>query len=356
MLFRSSKIDVLLATRDLNFQEFAAMTLGECGLKIHTFSTEHECKEHIMVHSCAVMLLHESFLDSMSLADWTRYLRENSGLSELILGIHSHHDEAELEELAIFDILEGSPSRLRLLNSVQRAAEKHEMSQRWTRLNQDLLTKNLQLQETNSMLLEALEDSRTFQAHLASSQKLAGIGEMTASVAHEFNNVLGAIRGYSQLALRKPGRPEELYELHKKIKKAVDRAVDVVGTLLECSSRVYPQQEEADLNLAINETIDLCKQHLNLKGIQVHCQLQKIPSFAFDFGQLQQVFLNLITNAGHAIGKGGLIRISSKLIQDRVHLKFEDSGRGIPPENLEKIFIPFFTTKTQGEEIGRAHV
>ena len=110
------------------------------------------------------------------------------------------------------------------------------------------------------------------------------------------------------------------------------------------------QQEEADLNLAINETIDLCKQHLNLKGIQVHCQLQKIPSFAFDFGQLQQVFLNLITNAGHAIGKGGLIRISSKLIQDRVHLKFEDSGRGIPPENLEKIFIPFFTTKTQGED------
>lgn len=343
-----SKVEILLVARNLEFEEFASRTLGDYGLKIHAFHDEEVCRNHIMVHSCAVMLLHESFLDSMSLSDWIRFLRENSGLSEIILSLSKEpgpEREKELEEFSIFDVLVDYPSRLRLLNSVRRAAEKHEMSHRWTRLNQDLLTKNLELQETNSMLLEALEESRTFQAHLASSQKLAGIGEMTASVAHEFNNVLGAIRGYSQLALRKPEQPDELFELHKRIKKAVDRAVDVVGTLLECSSRIHPQQEEADINLAINETIDLCKQHLNLKGIQVHCQLEQVPKFAFDFGQLQQVFLNLITNAGHAIGKGGLIKISSKLINDQVHLRFEDSGRGIPPENIEKIFIPFFTTK-----------
>jgi len=345
-----SNTEVLLAVVDHDFREFASRVLEESGFQTIIQTNEQECKDQIIQNSYAVIMLHQSFYSTMDTEDWMRYLRENSGLTEIILIFEPPFEQdshPEILNLDVFDVLISPVSKRRLHISVKRAAEKHEMSQKWTRLNQDLLSKNLELQESNSMLLEALEESKTFQAYLASSQKLAGIGEMTASVAHEFNNVLGAIRGYSQLAIRRPGSADELFDLHKKIKKAVDRAVDVVGTLLECSSRVNPQQEEADINLAIQETVELSKQHLSLKGIQVHCSFGEIPKFAFDVGQLQQVFLNLITNAGHAIGKGGLIRITTLLEKNQVNLVFEDSGKGIPQENLEKIFIPFFTTKSR---------
>ena len=136
-----------------------------------------------------------------------------------------------------------------------------------------------------------MEEAKTFQAHLATSKKMAGIGEMTASVAHEFNNILGAIRGYTNLQVGKPNDSQFLINSHVKIKEAVDKAIKVVRNLLLFSKRIKPEFESADLNSAINETITLAQYHLELNEIQVVKNMQAIEPFMFDVGQLQQVFL-----------------------------------------------------------------
>jgi signal transduction histidine kinase len=253
----------------------------------------------------------------------------------------------EAFEAGIYDFLTKPTNMHKVKQCIERALEKYELTCKQKQLHEDLVTKNQELQETNSKLLTALEDARTFQAYLASSKKLAGIGEMTASVAHEFNNILGAIRGFSQLALRNPERSDYLLELHEKIKKAVDRAIDVVGNLLICSRRVKPEKEVGDIHEAIRETISLAENHLHLKKIELITEFGKIPAFKFDVGQLQQVFLNLITNSAQAVEEGGTITIRSSKKGSKAILEFSDSGCGIPPDLLDKIFVPFFTTKTR---------
>ncbi len=253
----------------------------------------------------------------------------------------------EAFEEGIYDFLVKPTNMHKVKQCIERAMEKYELSCKQKQLHEDLIAKNQELQEANTKLLTALEDAKTFQAYLASSKKLAGIGEMTASVAHEFNNILGAIRGFSQLALRSSDRPEYLLELHQKIKKAVDRAIDVVGNLLICSRRVKPKKEVGDIHEAINETISLAENHLNLKKIELHTHFENIPAFKFDVGQLQQVFLNLITNSAQAVEEGGAISVRSFQKGTKVLLEFSDSGHGIPEDLLEKIFVPFFTTKTR---------
>ena len=341
--------NILLVATDPDLREFASSHLEAAGFFLDIVDHGEDGRLRLAGTSYALIIFDDSSLGLSCFRSELNLFQQKNSHCEFMITVCESSDlvsEDRLHGLEVFDTLTRPISKRRFLNAVARAVEKHEMSKKETLLNENLLSKNLELQTVNSNLLEALEESKTLQAYLASSQKLAGIGEMTARGAHEFNNVLGAIRGYSQLALRNPGNPDELMDLHRKIKRAVDRAVDVVGNLLDCTSRVSPKQEEADINIAIEETVELSRQHLNLKGIQVRSAYGLLPKFAFNVGQLQQVFLNLITNASHAIGKGGFIQIYTAMELDRVCIRFEDSGKGIEKDLLDKIFVPFFTTKT----------
>ena len=270
----------------------------------------------------------------------------------IITGNPSMELAIEAFEHGVYDFLTKPADINRLKRASRRALDYCEMQRKQKQLTVDLLEKNQELQIANSQLLNTLEEAKTFQAHLASSKKMAGIGEMTASVAHEFNNILGAIRGYTQLASRKPEDTEFLLDSHEKIKGAVDRAIKVVRNLLMFSKRIKPEFESANLNNAISETITLAQHHLELHEIQVIKSMNPIEAFMFDVGQLQQVFLNLITNATHAMEGGGKLIIETSSEKDYAIAKFADNGSGIPADLLEKIWIPFFTTKnkSKGEE------
>lgn len=251
----------------------------------------------------------------------------------------------EAFESGVYDFLTKPLDLGKLKRVCSRALDHYEMQETQKKLTQDLIDKNRELKIANSKLVDALEEAKTFQAHLASSKKLAGIGEMTASVAHEFNNILGAIRGYTQLASRKPNDSDFLLNSHKKIKGAVDRAIKVVSNLLLFSKRIKPEMEHANFNQAITETIALSQHHLELREVSVITNLAPVEPFLFDVGQMQQVFLNLVTNASHAMEGGGKLIIETTVEHGLAVAKFADNGKGIPNENLDKIWIPFFTTK-----------
>jgi|GEM_PF-1213216 len=350
-----SNYKLLLIDDDPLFLSLLSQVLTPQGYQVITAKSYEEGKSRFEEERFALVLVDFQFTGTTKTGlDLARDFRKAKHKPEIIVVTgHPSLDLAmEAMQEEVYDFITKPASVLQVKQTIDRALQKFDSACRQKKLNQQLLAKNKELEKTNEQLLKALEDARNYQHQLAASKKLAGIGEMTASVAHECNNILGAIRGYSQLALRKPDKQEFLYDLHGKIKDAVDRAIDVVQNLLQVSRRIKPKKEASSINDAISETLKLAEHHLKLKQIKVITSYSTIPDFLFDVGQLQQVFLNLVTNATHALEEGGDLIIRTAFESEHVTVDFRDTGAGIPTQLMDKIFLPFFTTKTgqAGEE------
>ena len=329
------------------FRKLVVKCLSPAGHTIDCVDNYDSAIEMLKSHNYSLV-----FVDFVLVSDKTGLdlIQDVSGELEetpviMITGNPSLDLAIEAFESGVYDFLTKPLDLGKLKRVCSRALDHYEMQETQKKLTRDLIEKNKELKSANSKLVNALEEAKTFQAHLASSKKLAGIGEMTASVAHEFNNILGAIRGYTQLASRKPNDSDFLLSSHKKIKGAVDRAIKVVSNLLMFSKRIKPEMEHANLNQAVTETITLSQHHLELREVTVITNLAPVEPFLFDVGQMQQVFLNLVTNASHAMEGGGKLIIETSVESGVAIVKFADNGKGIPHDNLEKIWIPFFTTK-----------
>ena len=208
------------------------------------------------------------------------------------------------------------------------------------------------------------------QAQLLQSDKLGAIGQLAAGVAHELNNPLGGILGYSQIALEKmskTGSAEFGEEQHQdylrylsEIEKQARRCKNIVQNLLKFSR--LPKKiefEQININHIIKDTVTFIEHQLNMHQIELKLELnESIPEISGNAGPLQQVFTNLIINAMHASESGSCIKIktqSSPALGDfggAVEIMFIDNGSGIPKENIKKIFEPFFTTKELGKGTG----
>jgi C4-dicarboxylate-specific signal transduction histidine kinase len=225
--------------------------------------------------------------------------------------------------------------------------------------------------ELNDMqaTLESKVDERTqqlkaAQKKLVQSDRLATLGQLAASVAHEINNPVSGVLNLSMLLERlmasgsfPAGREAEFRKYLSMISIETARVGRIVSDLLAFSRRSKPQRAPADLNKLVRMTIGLADHKLKLISADVVLGLQEnLPLVECDSSQIQQVLLNLVLNGAQAMQSrgGGKLTIRTRLIpqEESVELCVQDTGEGIAPENLSKIFDPFFTTKAEGKGVG----
>ena len=202
------------------------------------------------------------------------------------------------------------------------------------------------------------------QAELAHANRVATVGQLTASIAHEVNQPIAATKVNAEAALRWLNRDvpdlEEVRQLLARIANDGDRAGNVVNRIRDLLKKAPPQMETLHVNEAISEVIELTRNEAMKNGVSVQTQLaDSLPAVKADRTQLQQVILNLILNAVQAMSEGDLtlreLRVSTSANgSGSVLLSVRDSGPGIRPQNLDRLFDPFYTTRSAGMGMGLA--
>ncbi|MBI2371703.1 MAG: response regulator [Deltaproteobacteria bacterium] len=201
----------------------------------------------------------------------------------------------------------------------------------------------------------ALSELKEMHEHLVQSEKLSAVGRLVAGVAHELNNPLTSVLIFSETLLgwNLQGNAHKAVE---RIHTDAERCAKIVRNLLAFARRQEAEKTLVNLNELIERTVELLTYQLKVENIGLHLELAPdLPATVADPHQLQQVFVNIITNAIEAMApaeNGGRLAISSSRLGDLIQLRFQDSGPGIPEEILGKIFDPFFTTKDVGKGTG----
>ena len=187
------------------------------------------------------------------------------------------------------------------------------------------------------------------------AEKLSSIGLLAAGVAHEVNTPLAVISSYAQMLAKQVRGDERLGPLLDKITQQTFRASEIVNGLLNFSRTSGTEFRELDLNQVIKDTLTLLEHQFKTSRVQLDVSLeQELPSILGNPGKLQQVFLNLFLNAKDAMAGGGALSVKT-LSNGHVEVLIGDNGSGIAPEHMQRIYDPFFTTKTapkQGERRG----
>jgi len=201
-----------------------------------------------------------------------------------------------------------------------------------------------------------LTERKQAEEQVLRSSKLASVGELASGVAHEVNNPLTGIMGYSQLLLERDDLPVDAATDIETINRESQRAARIVRNLLSFARQTDAAKTIFDVSEMARRTVELREYELRKKGITLTLDLADgLPSWEADYHQLQQVVLNLVANAEHAVarrGADGHVRVSTHLTDKGVALTVEDNGGGVPNDIEARIFDPFFTTKPVGQGTG----
>lgn len=209
---------------------------------------------------------------------------------------------------------------------------------------------NAQLYEELRDYVKQVEDS---QKALLQAEKMAAAGRLTASIAHEINNPLQAVRNCLHLAGRDDLPEQKQHEYFILAENELERLTTTVQRMLDFYRPGKVKPTEIVLDEILNHVLNLMATQLQKREISVETKLpKKMPPVMAVGAQLQQVFLNLILNAYDAMPSGGTLEISVRKIADELAITFQDSGMGIPAENQENIFEPFISTKEGGTGLG----
>ncbi|MEK7406230.1 MAG: ATP-binding protein [Acidobacteriota bacterium] len=208
-----------------------------------------------------------------------------------------------------------------------------------------LITKDQQ-QIGRVILFDDVTERAELERRLVQADKLSSIGLLAAGVAHEVNTPLAVISTYAQMLARQISGDDEKTRLLEKIARQTFRASEIVNSLLSFSRTSTTAFDELDLNRVIRETLVLVEHQMEKTGIRLQLDLEEqLPAVKGNAGKLQQVFLNLFLNARDAMEEGGVLTIRTRHQGARAGVEIADTGRGIPPEHLPRIFDPFFTSK-----------
>ena len=204
----------------------------------------------------------------------------------------------------------------------------------------------------------ALKDA---QAQLVQSEKLSSLGRLAASIAHEINNPLAGILTYAKLLVRmldaesidEATRAASVKHL-KLVQRETERCTAIVRNLLDFARQRPLSLKEVDAAVVLEEAVSLVGHQAKLHGLTIERRVEAVPVIKADFGQLRQAFVNIMLNGCEAMQTGGTLTIICRPSADQryVDTTFTDTGSGIPPDRLAKIFDPFFSTKDKGTGLG----
>ena len=208
--------------------------------------------------------------------------------------------------------------------------------------------------ELTSSFNSMLDTLQATQDQLVQSEKLASLGQLAAGVAHELNNPLGTILLYSDILLKEAPPDSQMREDLEVILEETKRCKIIVGSLLEFARQNQVVARPTDLNALILSVIEVEKKRYEGKPVEIiHALADDLPKIQTDHAQIMQVLVNLIENAVDAMPEGGRVDVRTLKEPDgMVTIEIEDNGTGIPPEDLKKLFTPFFTTKPIGKGTG----
>jgi two-component system NtrC family sensor kinase len=208
------------------------------------------------------------------------------------------------------------------------------------------------------ILIEDVTEQRLLEAQLIQTDKMASIGQLVSGVAHELNNPLTSIAGLTELLLERPPHPELPREHLKVIHDQAERASRIVRNLLTFARKGVAEKTAVDLNDVVSRTSLLIIYELQLHGIDLESELSPQPVVVLgDRYELQQVLLNLVTNAVQAVtavppDRPRQILLSTHRLADEAVLRVRDNGPGVAKHHAPYLFTPFFTTKAPGEGTG----
>jgi len=200
-----------------------------------------------------------------------------------------------------------------------------------------------------------ITEEKRQRERLMMTDRLASLGELASGTAHELNNPLTSIIGFSQLLMEREV-PDDIREDLKLINNEAQRAASVTKNLLTFARKHAPEKQLNQINNIIEDVLKLRAYEYKANNIEVERQFApNLPEIMADYFQIQQVFMNIIINAEYFMineHNKGTLTITTKKQKDTVMILFADDGAGIPPESLRRIFDPFFTTKEAGKGTG----
>ncbi len=198
------------------------------------------------------------------------------------------------------------------------------------------------------------------EQQLIRSEKLAMMGYLAAGIAHEMNNAVTPILGFTALLLRKQDQlDEDSFSMLKSIAVSAERIGKMLGHILDFARKKQIEKDWLDIHLALDNTLAVIEHKFVRAGIEV-VRNYGCPSLCLvaNEGQLEQVFMNLFLNAVDAMPNGGTLTVGTKSVTDEkgavecLEISVADTGEGIHPEDMERMFEPFFTTKERGRGTG----
>ncbi len=218
----------------------------------------------------------------------------------------------------------------------------------------------VKLSEAYQKLSEYHQRLKESQEQLIQAEKLTSLGQLAASIAHEVNNPLAGVLIYTQLMAKKINddklAKEVALDYLSKMDSELTRSTRLIRNLLDFARQSTPTLREVNVNEVITRAIELAAHSAELGNVQMIKELDPaLPRLMADFDQLQQVCTNLILNAIQAMPEGGILTLRTSTPPDndsQLKIEVQDTGLGISPENMRRLFTPFFTTKKKGKGVG----
>jgi two-component system NtrC family sensor kinase len=284
--------------------------------------------------------------------------RANRALASLV-----NRSVSALSSRPLFDILPYEPAKLRRLVAAARAGGPVQPIAVRTDQGRTLRIAAAPIGGNSGaglviVLVEDVTDQEALESQLIQSEKMAAVGQLVSGVAHELNNPLTSIAGLAEFLLERSPPDDRDREHVRVIREQADRAARIVRNLLTFARKEPAENAAFDLNDIVQRTVALVAYEVGLREIKLDLALDgTLPPLAGDRYQIQQVVLNLVANAVHAVsgnpaGRPRRIAITLSRAGDDAVLTVRDTGPGIPDEQLPHIFTPFFTTKEPGQGTG----